>query len=418
MNGSYKRWFAALMVIVAVMLAGAALVVGPSAGVVRADDEEGGATTKKQSKDESSKTGKKDGASKSGGKSKSSDRKTISVGNKMDMSPVPADEKLEKKLLKELGAGFKVKRTPHYSILYDTNEEDLAAFSHAIERTYRGCGKFCLSLGIEVLIPERKMIAYFFNEFADYGKMKESLGAGKPDPNNTGFYLPKNNYSYFYNFRNTPEFKRAREDAEKRLADLGKQFRDSKDAAARKSLQSQMNDARRIINRTDSFGGGVTEETLQHEVAHQVLWNIGFHNPKEFVANPRWFAEGIAQLFEPVSEGGAGNMGLVNRERLKNYQAVADADRLIPLKDFVSTAEPFMRGDAGGLAYPQSWALAHYLVRVKRKETKAYVELILKRPKGYKTSPEEELELFEKCFGKADKKWEKKWKSWMKSVRP
>jgi hypothetical protein len=387
----FRRYFRFLIPAILIVGIGAVLTAPWVSDIARADEDKSKPASK----------------SPAGSKSK----------KKLDMSEAPADTKLEKKLLKDLGESFKIKRTLHYSIFYDTSEEDVAIFEHAIERTFRSCGKFCMNLGLEIHLPKKKMISYFFNEFQDYSNMKEKLGAGKAEPSNTGFYLPKNNYSYFYNFRNTPEFKKMRDDAVAKLADLGKQARGTKDPSQRRGIEEEVKKARWLINRTNSFGGGVTEETLQHEVAHQVLWNIGFHNPKEFMTNPRWFAEGIAQLFEPVTDSKGGNIGIVNKERLRNYQQLAEFNQLIPVKDFISTMQPFMRGDAGGLAYPQSWAMAHYLTRVKRAELKKYVELLLKRSKKYKSSPEEEVEAFEKCFGKIDRKWEKKWKDWMKNVR-
>lgn len=365
--------------------------------------------------DNDSDSGKKSGSI----SKKKSDSGSTETVKKVDMSAVPPDKKAEKKVRATLPESFKLKHTLHYSIFYDTNEEDVGIFEHAIERTYRSCVRYCVNLGIDVHQPDKKMITFFFNEFDSYRDYSKTLeGAGEATPNQLGFFLPSSNYTYFYNFRNTPSFKQAREQAEQNLAQLGEQMRGTKDPSQRKSIEQNIKKARYTINATKSFGGGVTEETLQHEVAHQVLWNIGFHNPKEFIANPRWFAEGMAQLFEPVTDSKSGNMGVVNKTRCDVYHQLVQANRLFPLREFISTPRAFQRADAGTYAYTQAWALCHYMTRVKRKELKAYVELLNERPKGYKTTPEEEIEAFEKCFGKLDKKWERNWKNWMKNVRP
>ncbi len=355
-------------------------------------------------------------------KSRKPKKSSKSSSDDIEMKDVPADEKLEKKLIAELPEsmreGFKVKRTLHYSILYDTSEEDVAVFGHAIERTYRSCVRFCQKLDIDVHQPEEKMVSYFFNEFKDYSSFGGKVqGGSELSPNLLGFYMPDTNFTYFYNFRNTPAFKSARDQAESELARLGEQARSTKDSTQRRNLARQMDRARFVINRSKSFGGGVTEETLQHEVAHQVLFNIGFHNKKNPGANPRWFAEGMAQLFEPVSTDKGGNMGIVNKDKAEAFQNLVQIDRLYPLKDFIKDIRPFVSGNVGGISYPQSWGLAHYITRTKRKELRKFVQIILKRSKSYKSSPEDEIATFEECFGKIDRKWERRWKSWMKNVR-
>lgn len=340
----------------------------------------------------------------------------------LDASPLPSDAEAEAKVQKELGEAFSLLRTKHYSIFYNTDEADVGAFSAAIERTYRSCLKYTSKLGIESKRPKKKLISHFFNEFEDYADHSEKhLGMGRPAATQLGFFLYRTNHTYFYNYRNTPAFKKMRDDAEKKLQELGEQARRGNlNPGRRRQLDLQMREARWILNRTDGLGGGQTEETLQHEVSHQVLYNIGFHSRKGMTnpfLNPRWFVEGTAQIFEPISDGKAANFGQLNKGRLENYQGLVRSGHLIPLRHFISDMRYFGRSDAGGLAYPQSWALVHYLNKVKRKQLKKYVRLILDRPADYKSTPEKEISDFEAAFGKLDKKWEQRWIRWMKDVR-
>lgn len=353
-------------------------------------------------------------------KQKKRSRKNKQSKGKVDMSPLPADKKAEAKISKSLGEGFELLHTRHYSIFYDTSAKDVEVFSGAVERTYRSCLRYTSKLGIRTKLPKRKLISYFFNEFDDYAAFSKKIGGSKPSPNMLGFYQFVTNHTYFYNYRNTPTFKKMRADAEKKLRKLGEEARRGKmNPNQRRQHDFKMREARWILNRTDGIGGGQTEETLQHEVAHQVLFNVGFHskvNPKNGLINPRWFAEGTAQIFEPLSDGKAANFGQLNKGRLQEYQSLELNGQLVPLRDFVVDIRYFRRADAGGLAYPQSWALVYYLNKTKRKKIAKYVETILDRPKDYKTSHEEELKDFEAAFGKLDKKWERRWRSWMKKV--
>lgn len=226
------------------------------------------------------------------------------------------------------------------------------------------------------------------------------------------------NMSFFYNIRNTPTYKNDRDAAEAKLKEIKERARrGGLSPEERKANQEEVRKARWILNRTDSLGGEMTESTLQHEVTHQVLFNIGFHNRENPMANPRWFAEGMAQIFQPVSDGKHANVALVYRDGLAAYTQLARFGRLVPVERFVGhSLMYFSRPDAGGLAYPQAWAMMHYLSRTKRKEVKIYVDLINARPKDFVVTPEAEIETFTKAFGKPDRKWEKRWKQWMKKV--
>ncbi|MFQ5501650.1 MAG: DUF1570 domain-containing protein [Phycisphaerae bacterium] len=341
-------------------------------------------------------------------------------GSKKRKSEPGRDKKGENKVRKALGEGFKIKRTPHYSIFYDTSDEDVKVFSTAIEKTFRWCEKFTRMLGMKPKKLKRKLITHFFNEFKDYADYSVKIGGPKPSPNMLGFYTPVTNHTYFYNFRNTPQFKKAREDAERKMASIGERMRGGGlSSDQRRQLQQEIKKARFTINRTNGLGGGTTEETLQHEVSHQVLYNIGFHNQRlgtKSRINPRWFAEGMAQLFEPISDGKAASFGLVNQNKARLFHNLAKVNRLIPLRKFIGSEVYFHQGDVGGLAYPQAWGLAHYLAKTKRKQVKVYADLIHDRKKDFESTPEKEIETFEKAFGKLDKRWERRWKQWMQKV--
>ena len=55
---------------------------------------------------------------------------------KANMKAIPPDEAAEEAALADLGEGHSLHRTRHYSVLYDTSEQDVKAFSTAIEKTY------------------------------------------------------------------------------------------------------------------------------------------------------------------------------------------------------------------------------------------------------------------------------------------
>lgn len=323
-------------------------------------------------------------------------------------------EEAARTALGERAATFKTRRTKHFTIFYDTGEDEVKVFAAAIERTYRSCAKFAVKLDIAVRPPKSKLLIYYFNELESYSAHSEKLGAGKRRESEPGFYVPLLNLSYFYNFQNSATFRKKRAEAEARIQRLQEQLKQAKSKTERRRIGEEIKQARWVINRTKSLGGDQNESTVQHEVAHQVLWNIGFHNAKAMQANPRWLAEGAAQMFEPISTGQGANFGIVNADRLREFQAVRQAGKLFPLRDFVSDGGFFNRPE---IAYPQSWALMHYLSRVQGEQLRKYISLVNKRPKNYRPTPGEELATFEKAFGRPDERWVSAWLKWMKDVR-
>lgn len=372
------------------------------------DEPAAGRQGKRAEADGSGRSSPKKGAKKKSGKKR---RK------KVDMAAVSADEKAEQAALAALGEGFHLERRRHFSVVHDTGEQDVKTFGVAIEKTYRSCMNYSQKLGVDVEPPKKKLLIYYFGEHADYSAYSSKLGKGELPQSMPGVYFPDLNVSLFYNYRNQESFKQARERAEARIEQLRRQLRGGNlTSGQRKDIRRRIAEARRQANSSNVVGGDVSESIVQHEVAHQVMWNVGFHNDKSFLANPRWFVEGTAMMFEPISDGKSSNFGAVNEMRKQAFRRLEHASRLIPVRDLVATHQYFGEQTAEA-AYPESWALVHYLNRKKRKQVRKYVELINKRPADFRPLPEAELATFEAAFGKLDEKWVKKWRSWMKDVR-
>lgn len=348
------------------------------------------------------------------------DDETKSGRRKVDMSEVPFDLRDEivnlRYVEKYIGEGFKVRRSLHYSIIYNTSEEDVEVFEYAIEKTYRACVKWCISLGMEVHKPEKKMLTHFFNDYKEYEKYGNLTGGNVSSPNLLGYFLFATDYTYFYNVRNTPGFKSGKLAIDRQISELAESLRRGDvSSAQKKAIRRQIRALRAQQNNWNSFGGDLTEEVLQHEVAHQVLFFVGFHNHKAMLqgANPRWLAEGVAQLFEPIDEGGGSGFGKVNKAKAAEFHALEKQNSIFPWEVFVSDIRCFGQP---GIAYPQSWAIAHYLTRTKREELSRYLDEINSRDEDYEMDPEKDLEVFEKYFGKVDKDWGDRLTNYMERV--
>ena len=328
----------------------------------------------------------------------------------MDVNAVQND-------LQRLGRRFIARQTAHFCVLADVDEYSSADFLTAIEQTYRSCGRYARQLGVEVHPPDKKLIIFYFAGRDEFNTFVQTMGRGAVPANVPGLYFPDLKRGMFYNYRNDPSLKIARQQADDQIASLqAKLKRGRLMPAERKQISRQIADARARSNRSEVVGGDITETIVQHEVAHQVLWNIGFHNGHNYSANPRWFAEGTAMMFEPISDGASANFGAVNRNRLTGYRNAEQKDQLIPLRELITSPASFS-GETQALAYAESWALVHYLNRAKRQQLQKYVEILKKRPSDYVSTPAQELVDFEVAFGKLDGNWERQWKQWMDRVQ-
>jgi hypothetical protein len=302
----------------------------------------------------------------------------------------------DKALLKLAGKEAKLKHTPHYAIAYDTDEATLKAFVSRIERTYSSVTKFAERTGVEVKRPAEKLQILFFDTVESYAKYGASVGfpASEDVP---GFYSGDTNRSAFFNIANSKSFQ-----------ELKKQMEQERRRGQQAARSGQLLDFSRLNAfqaRLSQYEEKLNRSVVQHEVAHQVLFNIGVHSP-QFHANPRWLAEGLAMMFEtPPSAGGAG-LGAVNQSRLESWRDLYDAGALPSVESLIKDAGMFHRSaEEMGVAYTQSWALVHYLLRRRGKQFVTYLDRIRQRTEDRAYTAEEEMQMFVEVFGKPDKKF-------------
>ena len=135
---------------------------------------------------------------------------------------------------------------------------------------------------------------------------------------------------------------------------------------------------------------------LQHEAAHQVLFNLGVH--VRGARTPVWLVEGLACQFEVPQSDAQGVLKRVNQMRLGDLRDalgvqrdVADVARsahalekgkLQPLARLL-TAEQFQRASRPAhVQYAQAWSLVHYLHRQHPKNFAKYVAVLAERTPG------------------------------------
>lgn len=352
---------------------------------------------------------------------------------------LPIDTQQETNLLKLTGREFRIRRTAHFVIAFNSDPTVVSEFISRVEQTYAAVYRFCDTNKIVADRPPHRLEVVFFDEPQQYLWFCQQSTYNATGT--FGSYYEPTNRSAFFNVNHEPRLVELGMQIAAAQVNLGSMRRETKrlmDPQAR--LDVQFGDGRRttmtadqvrrqiaqsqreleqLDNRRKAYSERINCTVVQHEIAHQVLFNAGLHQRK--ASNPRWLVEGLATLFEtPPTLQGSG-IAVINPLRLKDFRdAVADgrnpatlgADhylhavatgRLVSPQQLILQPELLnTHGDNGANNYAVTWALTYYLLRTKRTDFSVYLQELSHRQPGMTVSPAQELELFEKHFGPLD----------------
>ncbi len=347
---------------------------------------------------------------------------------------LPSDQQAAEKLLAIGGEGFRIRETDHFMIAYDTPYKLVRPLTGRLEGTFDAVWAFCDANKLAPRPPASRFEVLLFDRLEDFRKYRTSVGL-PGEGIATGFYWPETNIAVFVNTLSRPEVVQITNRIEQTLAELRAS---SADGSSGKSARARRGALRRALTTLRTGRDAIVEQfnrsVLQHEAAHQMLFNIGVH--VRGAENPRWFVEGLACQFE-VPQGGAGaGLKRVNHMRLADlrdalgvgpatksctealYQAALDSGRLLGLLDLIGTPEGFMRADAGTvILYAQAWGLVYYLHREHRDEFREYARVLSSRRPGEPANRTREIDDFVSAFGPLDRSLERTWINYMLKLR-
>lgn len=257
---------------------------------------------------------------------------------------------LKSSLSREFGSGFEVSGTGHYLVAHPKGQRD--AWAARFEEIYRSFHYYFQVRGFPLQSPKFTLIAVVFPSQADFMRFASQLG-NRISPNVLGFYDPKSNRVYMYDY-----------------------------TAGRKNLGDWQTNA----------------ETVIHEVTHQMAFNTGVHS--RFGQPPKWVIEGLATLFEaPGVWNGLKKTSpadRVNRNLLAQFRSTLGNLPKGALAQFVADDRTFNNNTAGG--YAQAWALSHYLSETNPRGYAKYLQLT-GVARNTVPSSTERLKEFSGCFG-------------------
>lgn len=339
---------------------------------------------------------------------KSGDKKTKSRSSRSKSSKKKSGDRpfkkgpREKEFADAVGEEYRVKPTDHFIVLTNADEAIVKDFLPRLEKTYDSVHRFVDQVGVKIKYPKEKLPVLFCHDFDEYSARCKQF-TGQPAPGEAAglYWREPLNFSLFYDMSQVSFIKETTAKAEQLKQDAAR-------TPDRNAKQAKLREANWYINRIAIYQQEQNRSVVQHEVAHQLLFNLQFH--KADVDNPQWFVEGMATLFEPPPGKTGAGFNVINQSRLGEIRDALVVMKTDDLKNFISRTRTGMLSSQG---YAQSWALCYYLVKRKSKELPKYVELIKKRPVDKVLSAKENLADFEKCFGKVNDMFTKKFTNYI-----
>lgn len=326
---------------------------------------------------------------------------------------------------------FRTLETDHFSIRYDTSYEALRPLIGKLEGTHDAVLRFCRVNALGAGAPSGQLDVILFDRFEDFTKHLASIGLA--DASIAGVYDQTTNVSAFCNMAAHPDLQRITQAIE-RLQTQWQRLDTAGSAASRNRKKQVEDNIRRLRLSRDELVQTFNRFVIQHEAAHQLLFNLGVH-PRG-AANPSWLTEGLACQFEVPQIGPGKVLTGVNQVRLGDFRQAlgaaaasqsvaadavrqAEADgKYVSLKALILQRGVFSgSGDQQAYRYAQAWALVHYLDRAAHDGFVTYVRRLSSRQSGRSVEPPHEIAAFTASFGEPDAAFEQAWIKYMLNLR-
>ncbi|MEK6677297.1 MAG: DUF1570 domain-containing protein [Planctomycetota bacterium] len=282
---------------------------------------------------------------------------------------------------------FRVRTTEHFTLHYNTTHETANDLVPHMESTYQAVWSFCQDLKLAIKAPAQSLSIYLFDDAKEYRSFCEKEGVRCDGVQGT--YVANLNAVLLLNV--------LRHEAMAALNAPGQ------DAANPQWMRER-----------DAFVKSYNRLVVRHEIAHQLLFNIGALNRNAIY--PDWLLEGLACLFEPDWPVNPNADLILNQDRLAdlrdslvgtsspNEREVRkrlgdDRGRLLSLRTVA--ANPEAVADAGQFAvyrYAQAWMTTLYLYVEKKEQFAGYLGEMSGRG-GARLMDADELLIFEQHFG-------------------
>ena len=279
-----------------------------------------------------------------------------------------------------------------------------------LEQVYESFLLTFYSHGVDLEIPKQRLQVVLFNNYADYKDFSTRLSAELVSA--SGFYLPVQNISFFFDHGSSETFQELEKLATK-LKEMGQ--------AAVKMKAGNAKDIVRLANTIDLLIDIHRESqditVVSHEATHQMASNTGLF--PHHVRVPSWVHEGLAAYFESPNDGAWSGIGAVNEQRIQYYRAL-EPDREHSSLDFIVGDQIFDYAKSLGAVlhgYGQAWALTHFLIEKRFDDLMRFYKALGELPPDINFTPDVLNALFNRTVGVDRQGIEQEWRSYMRTLR-
>ncbi|QEH32754.1 hypothetical protein OJF2_12340 [Aquisphaera giovannonii] len=287
---------------------------------------------------------------------------------------------------KALGVSMEASEGPHVLLLHRQADAEAARRLALLERVITSFYLDFAGRGIELKVPDRKLIFAWFSEQSDYLAFLRSQNAGA-FATTKGYFHPTWNAVVAYDSRCLERHERGKQASETRRGELDRLRAAVERMPARGRLRVAVGgEAPRTLGRDEarSLLGRLERETLRgetlldldrlamdegtaaHEMVHLLAANSGLQSRHDDF--PIWFQEGLAAQYEVVRGGRWAGISRAHDLRLPDWRKIQPTPAL----------EPLLRGRGFGRGYQrdpyaEAWALVYFL-RLERSD--AYLRFL------------------------------------------
>jgi hypothetical protein len=290
---------------------------------------------------------------------------------------------------KALGISTSVTRGPHVLLLHQQIEAEAVERIALLERVMTSYYLFFAAQGIELKVPDRRLIFAWFADQQDYLTFLRSQHA-EAFLTTRGYYHPTWNAVVTYDARSSESQRDALDTAQAHREEL-KQFRARIDripprAKLRVTLTGE---SARTLGRTEALAmserlerevrreellldlerRAIDEGTAAHEMIHLLAANSGLL-PRHG-AFPVWLQEGLAMQFEVIRSGRWAGIGRASDLRLPDWRRIHPP----PALERLIRDTGFGRGYQRDL-YAQAWSLVYFLRTQRSAQFLTFIDLL------------------------------------------
>ena len=281
-------------------------------------------------------------------------------------------EQVAEQLLAELPDGFKVHKTAHYVVLYNTSQAYAQWCGALYERLYRAFTNFWTRKGLKLEEPEMPLVALVFADSGSYQKYaKDELGEAASAI--VGYYSLRTNRVTMYDLTGAEALRRPG---------------DQRGSTAQINQMLSRPSAEPMV------------ATIIHEATHQIAFNCGLQT--RYTDVPVWLSEGLAIYFEtPDLSSGQGwrGIGNVNRSRLNAFRQNLPSRKAGAFSELLANDQRMREVRTAPSAYAEAWALNYFLIRNKPKQYVDYMKMLSGKGRLVWDDEATRLTEFKKFFG-------------------